>query len=591
MEKFCSRSTIVFAVICCWLVCRSPAASKPLYPGNILVVLGEPTGGFDAPSNKVSEFTTTGALIQSIPFEYEGPNNTLEFLRDIVVDNEGQIEAVNGFYNPILNIYSPVSGDFTDTIFPDWHNESAAWFGRLATYEDLTFVADNDHDIDPTVGGVRRLDRATGVQSRLAGHGRVVSVTIGGDGKLYALYGDDSVDEAAASSIDVYNPAIGAWLYSIDLPDTVKQQYGCHAIAVDKNGEIYGVGGGHLFHLGADGTLKKTVIPVPEFDTLNDIDVDETGQLIAISGKANVLIGTTALTSFSSFNANDDDRVTDWAPFVSFAHHVPVPVLTIPASGTAKLANISTRLDVQTGDQVGIAGFIVSGPDNVNLVIRAVGPSLTLSGKLADPTLELHDGSGALIASNDNWGDTQASQIQATGLAPNDAQESAIYATLGSGKYTAILKGANDATGIGLVEVYALNPTVETKVGNISTRGFVGVDTNVMIGGFIVSGTPALGDAVQVVVRGLGPSLAQAGVSNVLQDPALSIYNVYGTLVGSNNNWQDTQAADLEATGLAPSNSNEGAIDTTLLSGAYTAVLQGNNNGVGNGLIEVYQLQ
>ena len=122
-----------------------------------------------------------------------------------------------------------------------------------------------------------------------------------------------------------------------------------------------------------------------------------------------------------------------------------------------KLVNISTRAVVQAGDNVLIAGFIASGSDSFKVIVRAIGPSLSLAGKLADPVLELHNSSGALIASNDNWRTTQQSEIIATGIPPSNNLESAIVRTLTPGRYTAIVRGKNNATGVALVEVYAIN--------------------------------------------------------------------------------------------------------------------------------------
>lgn len=126
---------------------------------------------------------------------------------------------------------------------------------------------------------------------------------------------------------------------------------------------------------------------------------------------------------------------------------------------TSKLRNLSTRGVVETGDNVLIAGFILGGNGLVTnkVVVRAIGPSLTAAGvpnALQDPTLELHNASGDVIASNDNWRDTQQIQIQATGLAPTDPRESTILTTLPAGPYTAIVRGVGNSTGVGLVEVY-----------------------------------------------------------------------------------------------------------------------------------------
>ena len=256
---------------------------------------------------------------------------------------------------------------------------------------------------------------------------------------------------------------------------------------------------------------------------------------------------------------------------------------------TAQLTNISTRASVQTGPRVTIAGFIVTGTDSKQVVVRGLGPTLTqfgVSGVLADPTLDLHDSTGS-IQTNNNWKDTQQVAIQATGLAPPNDLESAILRTLAPGNYTAILAGNNGGTGIGLVEVYDVTPNVFSELTNVSTRGFVGTDQAVMIGGFITSGGNG---STQVVVRGLGPTLAQFGVTGVLADPTLTLVDANGNRT-SNNNWKDTQQAAIQATGLAPPNNLESAILVTVAPGNYTAILQGNGGGTGIGLVEIYKVR
>jgi glucose/arabinose dehydrogenase len=254
--------------------------------------------------------------------------------------------------------------------------------------------------------------------------------------------------------------------------------------------------------------------------------------------------------------------------------------------------NISTRARVETGDNVLIGGFIITGSAAKKVVIRAIGPSLSqhgLSDVLADPTLELHDGNGALLQSNDNWQDdpSQASQISASGLAPSSNLESAIIATLQPGSYTAIVRGKNSGQGIALAEVYDLDPAANSQLGNISGRAYVQTNDDVMIGGFIIGNNIG---ATEVIIRAIGPSLSGHGLSNVLADPTLELRDGNGALLQSNDNWQDDpdQAARISAANLAPSNSLESAIWASLAPGNYTAIVRGKNNGVGIGLVEVY---
>jgi hypothetical protein len=247
---------------------------------------------------------------------------------------------------------------------------------------------------------------------------------------------------------------------------------------------------------------------------------------------------------------------------------------------------------VQTGDNVGIGGFILTGTGPKHLLLRAIGPSLTALGvpdALADPVLELHGPSPFVTITNDNWKDDPAQQalIVASGIPPTNDFESAIDATLVSGNYTAIIKGKNNTLGVGLIEVYDLSQAAPAKLGNIITRAFVSTGANVVIGGFLLGGGSGND---RVAVRGIGPSLTAQGVPNALADPVLELRDGNGALLVSNNDWQDNpvQASELLAAGLAPTNPLEAGIATTLPPGPYTALLAGLNNGIGVGLVEVY---
>ncbi len=256
------------------------------------------------------------------------------------------------------------------------------------------------------------------------------------------------------------------------------------------------------------------------------------------------------------------------------------------------ITNLSTRPSVETGQGVAIAGFIITGTQSRQVVIRGLGPTLTqdgVSGALADPFLSLLDGNGNVLWNNNNWKDSQQAAIQETGLAPTNDLESAILRTLAPGNYTAILSGRNSTSGIGLVEVYDLSTSfpLPAQLTNVSTRGFVGTGQAVMIGGFIIGGGRY---DIQVVVRGLGPSLTQHGVSGALADPFLRLFDSNGNVLRTNNDWKDSQQAAIQATGLAPTNDLESAILRTVMPGNYTAILSGKNNTTGIGLIEIYKL-
>ncbi|MEY2505265.1 MAG: hypothetical protein QOG27_1545 [Verrucomicrobiota bacterium] len=261
----------------------------------------------------------------------------------------------------------------------------------------------------------------------------------------------------------------------------------------------------------------------------------------------------------------------------------------------AVMLNIATRLRVDNGNSVGIGGFIITGTEPKKVVIRGIGPSIQPNiGTLSDPTLELHNQSSTL-ASNDNWkvnDQTQQSQeaeITATGLAPANDKEAAILTTLAPGQYTAILRGKN-STGIGLVEVYDVDRAVDSQLGNISTRGLVELDNNVMIGGFIIG--PGTSGPAKVVVRAIGPSISSS-VPNALADPSLEVFDQNGQSIARNDDWrQDADADQIEAAGLAPAKDAESAVLLkSLVPGPYTAIVRGANRTVGVGLVEAYNIR
>ena len=258
----------------------------------------------------------------------------------------------------------------------------------------------------------------------------------------------------------------------------------------------------------------------------------------------------------------------------------------------AQLQNISTRALVQPGDNALIGGFIITGADSKRVLLRGLGPSLTgrgVSGALQDPRLELHNSAtGAQIRINDNWKDSQQGEIEETTIPPANDAEAAIVQTLLPGAYTAVLREAADRSGVGLVEVYDLDQAGDAKLANISSRGTVQTDDNVMIGGFIV-GPPDVGSA-RTLLRAIGPSLTARGVPDALQDPILEVYDGNGTLLATNDGWRDSQAPEIEATGMAPTDDREAAILGDAPAGPYTAIVRG-KNGTGVGLVEVYSLR
>lgn len=260
------------------------------------------------------------------------------------------------------------------------------------------------------------------------------------------------------------------------------------------------------------------------------------------------------------------------------------------ALAVSSTVNISTRMMVSTGDNVLIAGFIVNGTGQKQICVRALGPSLPVPGALKDPFLELHNSSGALVATNNNWRTSQQSALIAAHINPtNDLESALIVSVQGGSSYTAIVRGVNGTTGVGLVEAYDLtNGNLTTRLANISTRGKVLTGDNVMIAGFIV-----LGDSPKrMIVRVRGPSLVVNGkkIPGALADPTLELHDGRGALIAHNDNWQSTQGAQIIATGLQPGDTREPAILSTLKPGAYTAIVRGARNTTGISLVEAYDL-
>jgi uncharacterized delta-60 repeat protein len=310
-------------------------------------------------------------------------------------------------------------------------------------------------------------------------------------------------------------------------------------------------------NFGASGKVTTTFSSADDF--VNALVLQSDGKLVAVGGSGG---GDFALARYS----------------------------TGLAGAPSQLLNIATRMRVQTGENVLIGGFIITGTDPKRVIIRGIGPSLSsfFSGALADPTLELYQGS-TLLVMNDNWRTDQQAEIEATGIPPTNDLESAIVRTLTPGSYTAILRGKNNTTGIGVVEAYDLDRAANSRLANISTRGFVDTGDNVMIGGLIIG--PAGGTNATVVVRAIGPSLSNFGISGALQDPTLDLVDSNGVVIRSNNNWRDSQEAAIIATGLQPSDDRESALVQTVAPGSYTAIVRGVGGTTGVGLVEVYHLQ
>jgi hypothetical protein len=268
------------------------------------------------------------------------------------------------------------------------------------------------------------------------------------------------------------------------------------------------------------------------------------------------------------------------------ASPTPAPSATPAASPTpipaAQPLNLSTRMLVQTGENVGIGGFIITGSAPKHVMVRAIGPR-SVPGALVDFVLELHGPPGFVTITSDHCNPP----LYPSPFCQPGSPEADIEASLSPGAYTAIVKGRITPSGVALVEVYDLNQGVDSKLANISTRAFVSTADNILIAGFILGGNSG---PDRILVRGIGPSLAGFGVPNVLANPTLELRDSNGVLLVANDDWQDTPTLILPPPGMEPTDPLESVIMATLPPGLYTALLAGVNGGTGVGLVEVYDL-
>lgn len=257
---------------------------------------------------------------------------------------------------------------------------------------------------------------------------------------------------------------------------------------------------------------------------------------------------------------------------------------------TARAVNISTRGVAGTGEQVLIGGFIIGGSAPKKVMVRGLGPSLTdrgVSGALADPTLTIFDGNNMPVETNDNWKSSQQTEIEASGLAPEKDLESAIIITLPPGAYSAIVSGVDSTTGVALAEVFDLDSAAETSFANLSARGFVGTGDNVLIGGLII----ASGESALTVLRAIGPSLSNSGITQPLLDPVLELHDANGALLITNDDWNDSTPTAVKATNLQPTDQHESAIVVSLAPGGYSAIVRGKNSTTGVALLEAFRIE
>lgn len=432
-------------------------------------------------------------------------------------------------------------------------------------------------------------------------------------------------DIAFSSSGDLYGMSFTGF-YRIDPQTAATAFIGNHgipsgnALVFSQEGILYAAGGRStsLFQIDPS-TGDATALGNMGFSSAGDLAFKNgilylsstTDQLVRVSLSTyqGTAVGAIGFTEVFGLATGDDSVLYGVAGTEIFSLDAATGVGTLradyqgrglgPANGSsfaleavaARLVNLSTRLRVQTGENVVIGGSIITGSVPKRMIVRGIGPSLNSAGiqsPLSDPVLELYQG-GTLVASNDDWRSGQQAEIAATGLAPGNDLEAALIRTLSPGAYTVIMRGYQDTTGIALVEAYDLDAGSPSQLGNISTRGFVATGDNVMIGGFIMRAKESSTGA-RVVIRAVGPSLTSLGVMGALQDPTLQLYNSSGTVVASNDNWKATQRAEIEAAGLALNDDRESAILSTLSPGSYTAIVRGQGNSTGVGLVEIYYI-
>jgi len=434
-------------------------------------------------------------------------------------------------------------------------------------------------------------------------------------------------------------PPAGTWkaTFAVNSPHSVLSADGTYTFGASDHGDQFYVqastsaSGTQSFTYGkavrlSSGSVSYTSLGAADKGSFNQddntisiqISVAKLNTVLAAASHPAIQNGTivTGLRATSSSAATGAARGDDTLGGTQFGVHdsafpplpaagpEPTPLPLAPVVGGAtpaptppaiNLANIATRVSVTTGNN-GAAGFIKRTGSTKRVLIRGTGPSLSgfVPGPLADPAIDILDANNAIIATNDNWRGAQEAEITSTGLAPTNDKEAAVILNLrGTGatnNFTAVLRGAGGAQGIGVIEVYDLDATSFADLGNVSTRGNVGISDNVLIGGLIIRDSSQRNQPQTIVLRGIGPSLTSAGITSPLQDPFIELRNSQGTLIEANDNWATASQVGTIPALLKPTNAKESAIKQTLSPGNYTVVLRGADNGVGTGVVEAYNL-
>lgn len=498
----------------------------------------------------------------------------------------------DGFSSALVEVYNPAT-DTWSSVHPlpsaVNHNSAAVAAGKLYSFGASGTAA---YVYQPAS------DSWAPIASMHFQHGETPAVGVFND-KIYVAGGTNfGVSE---TDLEVFNPATNAWtvLASMSVPRN-------HTAGAFLNGKFYVAGGRGVG--GAADAFESYDPQTNSWTTRPSLPTPRSGVAVAaLDGEIYVFGGeipgfhaeveayNPVTNTWRSLPLMPNPRHGFWAAVIGdraylagggggqgFSASNSNQVFTVVR--TATYANISTRGVVGTDEDVLIGGFIVTGPVSKRIAIRAIGPSLPVNGGLADPVLGLFDADGQPLATNDNWQTAPNKQeiIDAT-LAPNESAESAILTRLAPGNYTATVSGAANGTGVALVEVYDLEAGSESQMANISTRGVVGTDEDVLIGGLILTGT----EPRKVIVRAIGPSLPVAGR---LTNLTLELRNADGTLVAGNDNWRSDQEAEIIATTIPPENDLESAIVRTLPPAHYTAIVRGVGEAKGVALVEAYAL-
>lgn len=267
-----------------------------------------------------------------------------------------------------------------------------------------------------------------------------------------------------------------------------------------------------------------------------------------------------------------------------------------------RLVNISSRGVVGSAQGQIIAGFVIPAGGSKTLLIRAAGPALTsmgVSGALANPKIVVVDSTGATVAQNDDWSLLLAPEFSAVGAFPFalGSADSALTVTLPPGVYSAIVTGATATSGVALAEIYETD--TNNVLVNLSTRGNVGTGDQVLIAGFVVTGS---GAPRQLLLRGVGPELAAHGVTSPMADPQIVLYNGAGVQLGSNDDWGTaatsnevsasvlTAAASGSGAFALTTGSKDAAMIATVAPGLYSLQLFGKNSSTGIALAEIYDV-